>query len=151
MAAGNGVPRAIRSKLGHLSDYEFQIIMAHPEAGYDILDGLDFPWPVADAVLQHHERLDGSGYPRGLSGEEIILEARILGVADTVEAMLSNRPYRPPAGLKKALKQVSDSRGVLYDGRAVDACLVLFEQQGFDFNSSEGASGRTQRERGARA
>jgi len=145
------VPRAIRSELGRLSDYEFKIIMAHPEAGYDILDGLDFPWPVAQAVLQHHERLDGSGYPGGLSGDEISIEARILAVADTVEAMLSNRPYRPPAGLDKALKQVSDNRGVLYDSRVVDACLELFQKRGFDFNSGGGESRRTQRQRGARA
>ncbi len=136
------VPRAIRSKLGRLSDYEFKIIMTHPEAGYDILDGLEFPWPVAEAVLQHHERLDGSGYPGGLSGDEISIEARILAVADTVEAMLSNRPYRPPAGLDKALKQISDNRGILYDGRVVDACLKLFEEKGFDFNSGDEASKR---------
>jgi putative two-component system response regulator len=131
------VPRSIRSKLGRLSSYEFKIVMTHPEAGYDILEGLEFAWPVADAVLEHHERLDGSGYPDGLKGEEIILEARILAVADTVEAMMSNRPYRPPAGREKAVEQILKNRDVLFDPQVVDACMKLFADEGFDFGGGD--------------
>jgi len=135
------VPRSVRSKLGRLSNYEFKIVMTHPEAGYDILEGLEFEWPVADAVLQHHERLDGSGYPSGLTGEQIILEARILAVADTVEAMVSNRPYRPPAGLDRALAQISTNSGTLYDPAVVDACVKLFSEGTFEFEQREEVPG----------
>jgi HD-GYP domain-containing protein (c-di-GMP phosphodiesterase class II) len=108
------------------------MIKGHPEVGYDILKKIEFPWPVAQIVLQHHERMDGSGYPQGLSGEEIILEARILAVADVVEAMASYRPYRPARGIDKALEEVSQNRGILYDPQAVDACLKLFTEEGFE-------------------
>jgi HD-GYP domain-containing protein (c-di-GMP phosphodiesterase class II) len=110
------------------------MIKAHSQVGCDILDGtMEFPWPVAQIVLQHHERMDGSGYPQGLSGEEIILEARILGVADAVEAMASDRPYRSGLGIDKALEEISQNRGVLYDPEIVDACLKLFTEKGFEF------------------
>jgi HD-GYP domain-containing protein (c-di-GMP phosphodiesterase class II) len=127
------VPVEILSKPGRLSELEWGMIQAHPQVGYDVLKTVDFPWPVAQIVLQHHERMDGSGYPQGLSGEEIMLEARILGVADVVEAMASHRPYRPPRGLDKALEEISQNRGVLYDPEVVDACLTLFTEKGFTF------------------
>ena len=98
----------------------------HPRTGYDILAGIEFPWPVADVVLQHHERLDGSGYPGGLVAGDISLEARILAVADVVEAMSSDRPYRPALGLDVALDEVERNRGVLYDADVADACADLF-------------------------
>jgi len=125
------VPAEILSKPGELTEVEFRLIKSHPQVGYDILKEIDFPWPVAQIVLQHHERMDGSGYPRGLKGAEILLEARILGVADVVEAMASHRPYRPALGVDKALEEISKNRGILYDPEAVDACLRLFTQRGF--------------------
>lgn len=120
------IPAEILTKPGRINEYELSFIKIHPQAGYDILKGLEFPWPVARAVLQHHERLDGSGYPAGLSGEELIPEAKILGVADPAEAMASHRPYRPALGLDKALEEISQGRAVLYDPEVVDACLKLF-------------------------
>jgi response regulator RpfG family c-di-GMP phosphodiesterase len=127
------VPTEVLSKPGPLSELEYGLIQAHPRVGHDVLKEMDFPWPLAQIVLQHHERLDGSGYPQGLSGEEIMLEARILAVADVVEAMASNRPYRPPRGLDKALGEISQNRGVLYDSEVVDVCLKLFTEKGFEF------------------
>ena len=128
------VPAEILSKPGPLTEIEFGLIKMHPQVGHDILSGaIDFPWPVAQIVLQHHERTDGSGYPQGLSGEEIILEARVLGVADVVEAMASYRPYRSALGINKALEEISGNRGVLYDPEVVDACLKLFTEKGFEF------------------
>jgi HD-GYP domain-containing protein (c-di-GMP phosphodiesterase class II) len=127
------IPAEILSKPVQLNELEWGMIKAHPQVGYDILKTTDFPWPVAQIVLQHHERMDGSGYPRGLSGEEIILEARILGVADVVEAMASFRPYRPARGIDEALEEISQNRGVLYDSQVVDACLKLFTEKGFTF------------------
>ena len=127
------VPAEILSKPGRITDIEFTLIKTHPQTGYDLLKTIEFPWPVAGIVFQHHERMDGSGYPQGLSGEEILLEARILGVADVVEAMASFRPYRPALGIDKALEEISQNRGVLYDPEAVDACLKLFTEEGFEF------------------
>jgi putative nucleotidyltransferase with HDIG domain len=127
------VPAGILSKPGRLTEPEFEIIKVHPQVGYDILKGIEFPWPVAEIVLQHHERLDGSGYPQGLKGDEILLEARILGVADVVEAMSSHRPYRPAHSIDKALEEISQNRGVLYDPEVIDACLKLFTEKGFKF------------------
>ena len=127
-------PAGILNKPGPLSDLEYALIKAHAQDGCDLLNGtVDFPWPVAQIVLQHHERMDGSGYPQGLSGEEIMLEARILGVADVVAAMASHRPYRPARGLDKALEEIARNRGVLYDPEVVDACLKLFTEKGFAF------------------
>lgn len=127
------VPSEILSKPGRLTDMEFEMIKRHPQVGYNILKEIEFPWPVADIILQHHERLDGSGYPQGLKGDEIILEARILAVADVVEAMSSHRPYRPAHKLDEALEEISKNRGILYDPQVVDACLRLFRERGFTF------------------
>jgi putative nucleotidyltransferase with HDIG domain len=121
------VPTEILSKPGKISQYEFSIIKAHSQVGYEILQKIDFPWPVTAAILQHHERLDGSGYPAGISGGEIVLEARIIGVADVVEAMSSHRPYRPSLGLGRALEEITSKRGILYDPEVVDACLSLLQ------------------------
>jgi PAS domain S-box-containing protein/putative nucleotidyltransferase with HDIG domain len=133
------VPAEILSKPGRLTAIEFSLIRLHSEVGYDILKRIDFPWPLAPIVLQHHERMDGSGYPRGLEGDEILVEARILAVADVVEAMASHRPYRPSLGLDRALQQVSTHAGSLYDEDVVDACLTLFAQ-GFAFDEHPLAS-----------
>ncbi|MDH4187316.1 MAG: PAS domain S-box protein [Nitrospira sp.] len=127
------VPAEILMNPDGLSEPEFMMIKAHPRLGYEILKTIDFPWPVAQIVLQHHERMDGSGYPSGLSGDDIIMEARILAVADVVDAMASHRPYRPALGINEALGEVSQNKGVLYDSRAVDACLTLFRHKNFDF------------------
>jgi len=125
------VPVEILAKPTKLSELEFKLIQSHSEAGYAILKPMQFPWPVADTVLQHHERLDGSGYPKGLKGEEIILEARVIAVADTVEAMATHRPYRPALGLEVALAEIVKGRGTRYDAAVVDACLSLFREKGF--------------------
>ena len=127
------VPLEVLSKPIELNELERGMIKAHPQVGYDVLKTVEFPWPVAEIVLQHHERLDGSGYPQGLSGEKIILEARILAVADVVKAMSSHRPHRPARGLDKALEEISQNRGVLYDPQVIDACLKLFTEKGFTF------------------
>ena len=125
------VPTEILSKTTTLSDIEFSLIKEHSQAGHDILKAIDFSYPVANIVLQHHERLNGSGYPQGLKGDEILLEARILGVADVVEAMSSHRPYRPSLGIDAALEEISKNKGILYDPEVVDACLKLFKEKGF--------------------
>ncbi len=121
------VPAAILSKPGKLTDIEFDIIKVHPQTGFDLLKEIKFPWPLAEMILQHHEKMDGSGYPQGLKGDEIMLEARILAVADIVEAMSSRRPYRPALGLDKALNQIKQDKGTLLDPRVVDACLRVFK------------------------
>ncbi|HEX5337664.1 MAG TPA: HD domain-containing phosphohydrolase [Gallionella sp.] len=123
------IPAEILSKPGLLSDIEYSLIKTHPPAGYDILKGIDFPWPIAQMVRQHHERLDGSGYPQGLKGDAILLEARILAVADVVEAMSSHRPYRPGLGLDSALAEITRLRGTSFDADVVDACLTLFRDK----------------------
>ncbi len=125
------IPAEVLSKPGRLSEIEFSFIKTHPQAGYDILKEIKFPWPIAQAVLQHHERLDGSGYPQGLKGDAIILEARILAVADVVEAMASHRPYRPGLGLDAALSEITDKRGIHFDSAVVDACLKIIHEQGY--------------------
>jgi HD-GYP domain-containing protein (c-di-GMP phosphodiesterase class II) len=129
------VPADILSKPGRLTEHEFGIIKAHPEVGYDILKSIDFPWPVAQTILQHHERLDGSGYPAGLKGKHIIMEARIVAVSDVVEAMSSHRPYRPALGIDMALGRNTKGRGTAYDPDAVDACISLFKTGHFKFKS----------------
>jgi len=128
------IPEGILSKPGRLTDLELNIIKNHPQVGFDILKNVEFAWPITDVVLQHHERLDGSGYPQGLSGDEISVEARILSVADVVEAMSSHRPYRPTLGVDKALEEISAYKGVLYDSQIVEACLKLFREKDFHFN-----------------
>jgi PAS domain S-box-containing protein len=125
------IPAEVLSKSGELSYIEWGMIKAHPQIGYNMLKDMDFPWPPADIVLQHHERLDGSGYPQGLSDGEIMLEARILAVADVVEAMSSHRPYRPAHTIDEALEEIAQNRGRLYDPEAVDACLKLFTEGRF--------------------
>jgi len=127
------VPTEILSKPATLSDIEFNLIKGHSQIGYDILKTIDFSYPVAQIVLQHHERLDGSGYPNHLKGDEILLEAKIIGIADVVEAMSSHRPYRPALGIDAALEEISQNRGILYDSEVVDACLKLFKEKGFRF------------------
>jgi len=126
-----GVPAEILSKPARLSKAEYELVKDHAQQSYEILRTVEFPWPVADAAWQHHERLDGSGYPRGLKEGDIIIEARILAVADVVEAMSSHRPYRPGAGIEKALAEIEKNRGKLYDPQAADACLRLFREKGF--------------------
>jgi len=126
------IPTEILITPSRLNDLQWGMIQTHPQVGYDILKTIDFPWPLAEIVFQHHERMDGSGYPQGLSGEGIMLEARVLAVADVVEAMASHRPYRPPHGLDKALEEISQNRGILYDPEVVDACLKLFTEKGFE-------------------
>ncbi|HTZ38845.1 MAG TPA: PAS domain S-box protein [Syntrophales bacterium] len=132
------VPAEILSKPGHISDIERGFIRTHPQVGYDILKSIDFPWPIAEIVLQHHERMDGSGYPRGLKDGDIRIEARILSLADVVESMGSHRPYRPTLGIEKALDEIRTNRGVLYDPDVVDACLQLFQEKGYRFEETPG-------------
>ena len=124
------VPSEILSKPGRLNDIEFAMIKMHSQAGHDIFQNVDLPWPIADIVLQHHERLNGSGYPQGLHGKEILLSARIISVADVIEAMTSHRPYRPALGIDKALEEITNNRGILYDPDVVDAALNLFVRKG---------------------
>src|SRR5450830_562727 len=127
------IPAEILSRPGKLSDLEYGLIKTHAQAGYDILKGINFPWPIAQMVLQHHVRMDGSGYPQGLKGEQILLEARILSVADVVEAMSSHRPYRPGLGIEAALDEITRCRGTELDPVVVDACLRVIKEKGFVF------------------
>jgi PAS domain S-box-containing protein/putative nucleotidyltransferase with HDIG domain len=127
------VPSEILSKPGRLTALEMELVRAHVTAGYDVIAAIKFPWPIADMVIQHHERMDGSGYPAGLKGDEITLEARILAVADVTEAMMSHRPYRPSLGVDKALAEITANRGMLYDEKAGDACVKLLTEKGFEF------------------
>ncbi len=128
------VPAEILSKPSKLAAAEYSLIKEHARQGYEILKDVESPWPLAEIVHQHHERMNGSGYPRGLQGEEILIEARILAVADVVEAMASYRPYRPALGIEKALEEIEKNKGVLYDLLAADACLRLFKEKGFKIN-----------------
>ena len=125
------IPAEILSKPNPLTALEISLIKTHPRAGYDILKDIDFPWPIARIILEHHERTDGSGYPEGLSGEDILDEAKILAVADVVEAIASHRPYRPSQGIDKALDEISKNKGILYDPQVVEACVKLFQEKGF--------------------
>ncbi len=126
-----GIPAELLVKPSKLSDLEFKLIKEHVNIGYKIIKNVSFPWPIADIMLQHHERLDGSGYPNGITTESILLESKILAVSDVVEAITSHRPYRPALGLKVALKEISKGRGILYDEACVDACICLFTEKGF--------------------
>jgi len=130
------VPAEILSKPGKLNEFEFKIIESHAQASHDILKDIDFPWPIAKTVLQHHERLNGSGYPNKLSSDEILIEAKILAVADVVEAMSSRRPYRSGLGIDKALAEISDNKGSLYDDEVASTCISLFTNGDFDFRGS---------------
>ena len=128
------VPSELLSKPTKLTEVEFNLIKTHSPSGYNILKDIDFPWPVADAILQHHERMNGSGYPNHLQGDSILLEARILALADVVEAISSHRPYRPSLGINFALDEISKNKGTLYDDKVVDACLKLFLEKNFAFS-----------------
>jgi HD-GYP domain-containing protein (c-di-GMP phosphodiesterase class II) len=129
------VPAEYLAKPGKLSDAEFSMIKAHPDMDYQILKTIDFSFDIADIVHQHHERLDGSGYPKGLKGDAILLESRIIAVADVVEAMVSRRPHRPAPGVEAAIKELEKGRGTLYDPDAVDTCIKLFREQDFTFKA----------------
>ncbi|MCL4534626.1 MAG: HD domain-containing protein [Bacteroidetes bacterium] len=127
------VPAEILSKPGRIDQYEFNIIKRHPEVGHQILSRIEFPWTVGQIVLQHHERMNGSGYPAGLSGQDILAQARIIGVADVVEAMSSHRPYRPALGIDRAILEIRNNRGAVYDRDVVDACVKVLEDDKFEF------------------
>ena len=129
------VPAEILTRPSKLTDSEFALIKTHPKVGYEILKRVEFPWPVATIVLQHHERINGSGYPQGLKGKTIILEARILAVADVVEAMSSHRPYRPAKTMDETLREIESNKEILYDTTVVDKCLELFHTKIFSFNN----------------
>jgi putative nucleotidyltransferase with HDIG domain len=128
------IPAEILSKPTKLSEIEFALIKEHAHKGYEMLKDVESPWPLAEIVYQHHERMDGSGYPRNLKGEEICMEARILTVVDVVEAMASHRPYRPALGIDKALEEIEKNSGIIYDKTVADACLKLFKEKGYRFN-----------------
>ncbi len=128
-----GLPAEILSKPTNLSDIEYSLIKDHSQIGYNILKSIDFSYSIAEIILQHHERIDGSGYPRGLNADEIFIEAKIMAVADVVEAMSSHRPYRPALGTEKALEEISLNKCILYDPEVVDICLKLFKEKGFKF------------------
>jgi len=130
------IPAEILSKPTKLSDIEFSLIKEHPQKGYEMLKDVESPWPLAEIVYQHHERMDGSGYPRNLKEDEILMEARIMAVSDVVEAMASHRPYRPTLGVDAALKEIEDNKGTLYDSDVVDACLRLFQGKGFQLKDN---------------
>ena len=125
------VPADFLNKPGKLSEVEYSILWTHPTIGRDILKSVDFVWPISKIVMQHHERMDGSGYPKGLSGEDIMLEARIMSVADVIDAMDSHRPYRPSLGMEKALEEIESNRGSHFDSNVVDACVHLFKEEDF--------------------
>ena len=124
------VPSEILTKPGRLSPLEMEMVKTHCRNAYDILKAIEFPYPVAKIILQHHERMDGSGYPQGLKGEDILLEARIIACADVIEAISSHRPYRPAMDIDTAMKEITDHRGILYDANVVDACLDIYRTQG---------------------
>ena len=125
------VPAEILSKPTKLTDIEFMLIKTHSQCGYEILKDIEFPWPIARIVLEHHERVNGSGYPKGLAGDDILMESRILSVADVVETMASNRPYRPSMGIDAALNEILKNKGILYDPEVSDACLRLFHEKDY--------------------
>jgi HD-GYP domain-containing protein (c-di-GMP phosphodiesterase class II) len=130
------LPTEVLSKPTMMSVIEISLISEHVRLGYDILKDVESSWPMAEIVYQHHERMNGSGYPRNLKGDEILIEARILAVADVVEAMASNRPYRPALGLDAALGEIEKNRGILYDNAVADACLRLFRDKGFKLDGT---------------
>jgi HD-GYP domain-containing protein (c-di-GMP phosphodiesterase class II) len=125
------IPAEILSKPTKLTEIEFSFIKKHPQIGYEMLKDVESPWPLAQIVLQHHERMNGSGYPKNLRGDEIILEARIMAVADVVEAMASHRPYRAALGIDAALAEIEKNKGTHYDNTVADACLRLFREKGY--------------------
>ena len=128
------IPVEILTKPGKLSKVEFMLVQTHVEAGYDIIKNIEFPWPIARMILEHHERIDGSGYPQGLKGDEMLLGSRIIAVSDVIEAMSTHRPYRFVLGIDEALAEIKQHRGTLYDAQVVDACLKLFTEKRFAFS-----------------
>jgi len=128
------IPAEILSMPRKLTAIEFNLIKTHAQSGHDIIKDIEFPWPIARMILEHHERLDGSGYPHGLTGDNLLLESRILSVADVVEAIATHRPYLPALGLDAVLGEITKSKGVLYDTDAVDACMRLFREKGYKIN-----------------
>jgi HD-GYP domain-containing protein (c-di-GMP phosphodiesterase class II) len=126
------IPIEVLVKPGKLTAVERLLVQSHPEVAHRILQSIEFPWPIAEIILQHHERIDGTGYPRGLAGSELLIEAKVLAVADAMEAMLSDRPYRPSLGVGAALEELSRHRGSSYDPAVVDACTRLFAERGFE-------------------
>jgi len=125
------IPSEILVKPTEPTNIEFSLIKEHPQIGYEMLKDVESPWPLAQIVYQHHERMDGSGYPRNLKGDEILIEARIMAVADVVEAMASHRPYRPTLGIEVALEEIEKNKGILYDDAVADTCLKLFREKGY--------------------
>lgn len=128
------IPPSILARPGKISSLEYDMIKTHSQLGYEMIKRIEFPWPIADIILQHHERLDGSGYPNGLKDKDILLEAKIIAVADVVEAMSSHRPYRPALGIEEALKEIKKGKGKSYDPVIVETCIRLFKNKGFQFN-----------------
>ena len=128
------LPAEILTKPGRITVKEVALVKDHPQVGYDILKGIAFPWPIAQIVLQHHEKIDGSGYPQGLLGKDIMLEAKIISVADVVESIASHRPYRPALGIDAALKEISENKNIFYDAQVVDICLTIFKEKRFEFD-----------------
>ena len=131
-----GVPAEILSRPSRLNALEYELVKTHTRVGYDIVKNIVFPWPIGDMILHHHERLDGSGYPDGLHGDEIGIEARIIAVADVVEAMASHRPYRPSMGIDAALTEIARGRATLFDPSVVDTCLTLFRDGRVNFGTA---------------
>ena len=131
------IPAEILSKPTKLTDIEFSLIKEHSRSGYEMLKNVESPWPLAEIVYQHHERMNGSGYPRNLKGDEILMEARIMAVADVVEAMASHRPYRPGLGIEAALEEIEKNKGILYDNAVADACLRLFREKAINLHKME--------------
>jgi HD-GYP domain-containing protein (c-di-GMP phosphodiesterase class II) len=125
------IPAEILAKPTKLTDLEFSLIKEHSRVGYEMLKDVESPWPLAQIVYQHHERINGSGYPRNLKGDEILIEARIMAVADVVESMASHRPYRPALGIEAALEEIEKNKGILYDAAIADACLRLFREKNY--------------------
>lgn len=123
------VPAEIISKPTYLTKAEFALIQTHPRRGFDIMSDLEFPWPIAKIVLQHHEKIDGSGYPEGIKADDILLEAKIIGVADVVEAISSHRPYRPALGVDYAIAQIERNKGILFDSSVVEACIQVITEK----------------------
>jgi HD-GYP domain-containing protein (c-di-GMP phosphodiesterase class II) len=125
------IPAEILSKPTKLTEIEFALIKEHSRSGYEMLKDVESPWPLAEIVYQHHERMNGSGYPRNLKGDEIVIESQILAVADVVEAMASHRPYRPTLGIEAALEEITKNKGILYNNAVADTCLRLFREKGY--------------------
>jgi HD-GYP domain-containing protein (c-di-GMP phosphodiesterase class II) len=129
------IPADILCRPAKLTDTEFSFIKTHAKSGFDILKDIEFPWPIARMIIEHHERLNGSGYPKGLAKDSTLLESRILAVADVVEAMNSRRPYRPALGIDAALNEITGNKSILYDPEVVDACLRIFKMNNYKFES----------------